>query len=62
LQTQLRSFVLCSDWSHTLFEKATAVRKLAHHGTASKRPDTYAMACFKKRWATNRISMPIALS
>jgi len=43
LQTQLRSVVICSDQSHTLFEKATAVRKLARDGVASKRSITYAI-------------------
>ena len=43
LQTQLRSFILCWDWSHTAFEKATAVRKLAHDGVVSKRSITFAI-------------------
>jgi len=43
LQTQLRSFILCWDWSHTLFEEATAVRKLPGDGVASKRSITHAI-------------------
>jgi len=43
LQTQLRSFILCWDSSHTLVEKATAVRKLARDGVASKRSITHAI-------------------
>jgi len=36
LEKQLRSFALCSNWSHTLFEKATAVRTLARDGVTTK--------------------------
>ena len=36
-------FVLYWDWSHTLFEEATAVRKLARDGVASKRSITHAI-------------------
>jgi len=43
LQTQLRSFILCRDLSHTVFEKATAVWKLAGDGVASKRSITHAI-------------------
>jgi len=43
LQTQLPSFILRWDWSHTLFEKATVVRKLAGDGFASKRSITHAI-------------------
>jgi len=41
----LRSFILCWDWSHTVFEKATAVRKLAHGGVMLKRSITQAILC-----------------
>jgi len=43
LQTQLRSFLVYLDESHTLFEKVTAVTKLGHDGFASKRPTTHAI-------------------
>ena len=46
LQTKLRSFIVCSDLSHTLFEKAIAVRKLARDGVASKRSITHAILDF----------------
>jgi len=36
LQTHLHSFILCWDKSHTVFEKVTAVRKLARNGVMSK--------------------------
>jgi len=36
-------FVLCWDYSHSLFEKATAVSKLARHGVALKRSITHAI-------------------
>jgi len=64
LQTQLRSFVLCSDYSHILCENATAVRKLARNGVASKRSIAFLtrfIACYKKRRPTNRLFMPIAI-
>jgi len=62
LQTRLRSFILCWDWSHTFLEKATAVRKLARDGVASKRSMTHAMLglfCFKKptRWLFTSIEL-----
>jgi len=41
MQTQLHSFGLCWDWSHTLFEKVTAVRKSAGDGIESKRSITH---------------------
>jgi len=48
--------------SLTPFEKATAVRKLARDSIASKRSITPSiLACFKKRWPTNRLFMPTAL-
>jgi len=43
LSTQPRSFLLCSDLSHTLYEKATPVKKLARDGFASKRSITNAI-------------------
>jgi len=43
LQTLLRSFILRWDLSHTVFEKATSVRKLARDGVASKRSITHAI-------------------
>jgi len=36
-------FILCWDKSHTVLEKATAVRKLARDGVASKRSITHAI-------------------
>jgi len=36
-------FILCWDESRTLFEKATAVRKLARDGFASKRSIAHAI-------------------
>jgi len=36
-------FILCWDESHTVFEKATTVRKLARDGVASKRSITHAI-------------------
>jgi len=47
----------------TLFEKAIAVRELAHDGIASKRSITYTiLGLFKKRQPTNCFFMSIALS
>ena len=37
------SFLLCSAWSHTPFEKAAAVKKLARDGFVSKRSITHAI-------------------
>jgi len=59
LLTQLRSFVLRLDWSHTLFEKVTAVRKLARDGVASERSITNAILGLM---AYKQVFMPIELS
>jgi len=43
LQTHLRSFIFCWDKSNTVFEKATAVSKLARDGVTSKTSFTHAI-------------------